>query len=207
MSALVRWALLPIVLIFAYLVAGTLGGIIPGSLMSNTAPQPHQILLVKGPIHTDIAVPLTPAMQERFPWLDDPLLNSTGWVLFGWGALDFYTTTGTYADLSPGPILRAVTGDASVMRVDLIPNHWVPQDVTVIAVSEAQRDRLLDAIAAGFADPVTPLDHPGFTSTDTFYAGAGRFHLFRTCNVWVGEVLADAGLNVGIWTPFTWSLP
>ena len=168
------------------------------------------MLLLKGPIHTDIAVPVTPEFVARFGWLDAYLpvpIDRAGWVVFGWGARDFYTSTGGYRDLSPGPVWRAISGDTAVMRVDLIAPEWTPQDVIVISLGPDQQQRLFEAIAAGFATPVAALDHPGFTSADRFFAGAGRFDAFRTCNVWVGQVLAAAGVDVGRWTPFTWSLP
>ncbi len=37
--------------------------------------------------------------------------------------------------------------------------------------------------------------------TDGFYSAVGRFHVLSTCNDWVGQKLADAGLAFGVWTP------
>ena len=46
----------------------------------------------------------------------------------------------------------------------------------------------------------------GYTPTDGFYAAKGRFDLLRTCNVWIGERLRDAGLRFGRWTPMPLSV-
>jgi hypothetical protein len=36
---------------------------------------------------------------------------------------------------------------------------------------------------------------------DGFFAAKDRFHLFRTCNVWLSDLLAKAGVPFGRWTP------
>ena len=64
----------------------------------------------------------------------------------------------------------------------------------------------MDAILADFAPgadgaPVAMPGAPGFTWSDSFFAGRDRFDLFRNCNVWVSDVLAKAGVGFGIWTP------
>ncbi len=168
-----------------------------------------EIGLFAGPIHTDILIPATPQVRDRFGFLAAagmPINHpDVAWVSLGWGARDFYTTTGDYTDLSPRPIWRAVTGDHAVMRVDLAGPLHADLDVTWLRLTPDQFAALLDAINAGFASD-QPIDHPGFNATDRFYPATGRFHLFRTCNAWVGDVLRGAGVRVGLWTPFTWSL-
>ncbi len=178
----------------------------------DTAIGDIRIGLLPGPIHTDLLLPVTDDVRARLAFLvngrmdiEDP---GVAWVVVGWGARDFYTTTGDYTDLRPRPVWRAITGDASVMRVFLAGEITEDAGITWIDVDAQQFATLLTEVRAGFAgaDPA-PLDHPGLNGQDTFYPGTGRFNLFRTCNVWVGDVLRKAGLRVGIWTPFTWSLP
>ncbi|WP_370642121.1 TIGR02117 family protein [Yoonia sp. I 8.24] len=192
-----------------YLLAGTVGG------MVRTGSKPPdeggiEIGLFAGPIHTDILIPATAQVRDRFGFLAAagmPINHpDVSWVSVGWGARDFYTTTGDYTDLSLRPVWRAVTGDHAVMRVDLAGPLRADLDVTRLQLSPDQFATLLDAISAGFASD-NPIDHPGFNATDRFYPATGRFHLLRTCNVWVGDVLRGAGVRVGLWTPFIWSLP
>lgn len=153
-------------------------------------------------IHYDFLLPTTPETRAAFGFaaragvpVDAP---GAAWILVGWGAREFYTTTGTYSDMSAGPIWSALTGDTSVLRLDV----WSDIDLgdrPGITMSAAQYTRLLAALA-GSTDR-RALAHPGFTETDRFFGGTGRFDVLRTCNVWVGEMLRAAGLRFGIWTP------
>ncbi|MEO1637874.1 MAG: DUF2459 domain-containing protein [Pseudomonadota bacterium] len=198
-------------LIAAYLIAGTLGGMIK----VGSPPPPdaeRRIGLLPGPIHTDILLPTTPEVREQFGFLaaDGLFIDApeVAWLVTGWGARDFYTTTGGYTDLRPGPVFRAVTGDSAVMRVFLGGTITDDTGITWITLSDAQFAAVVEQVRTSFdGDLPTPLEHPGLNGRDLFYPAQGRFHLFRTCNVWVGNVLRKAGVEVGVWTPFTWSLP
>ncbi|SFR45507.1 conserved hypothetical protein [Yoonia tamlensis] len=182
-------------------------------MIRTGAPPPEtggvEIVLFAGPIHTDILIPATPQVRNRLGFLAGAgmPINHPGvaWISIGWGARDFYTTTGDYADLSVRPVWRAVTGDDAVMRVDLAGPLHADLDLPRLRLSPAQFDALLGGITAGFASD-RPIAHPGFNATDRFYPATGRFHLLRTCNAWVGDLLRGAGVRIGIWTPFTWSL-
>jgi hypothetical protein len=57
---------------------------------------------------------------------------------------------------------------------------------------------LLNSAAGDAAIPAAP----GYGATDGFYLAVGRFSLFKSCNVWVGQGLQAAGLPAGFWTPF-----
>ncbi|MEO0930563.1 MAG: TIGR02117 family protein [Pseudomonadota bacterium] len=199
--------LLPVVL---YVAGGTLGGWIKAGDVAGVNAT-VRIGLLPGPIHTDLVLPATPALRERFEFLQDAGLPinapETAWVVVGWGARDFYTTTGTYADLRFGPVLRAITGDRAVMRVLLVSQIRDARGLRWIDLTEEQYGALITLVRADFAGDVPlPLDHPGLNGNDVFYPATGRFHLLRTCNVWVGDVLREVGIRVGVWTPFTWSL-
>lgn len=199
---------LPVVL---YLFAGTLGGLIKTGAVAETAGE-VQIGLLRGPIHTDFLLPATPKNRAAFDFLSAsgvPIGNpDVAWIVVGWGARDFYTATGSYTDLRPGPVWRAITGDDAVMRVFVAGPIVDTSDISWIDMSTAQSNHLTREVLAGFKNTaLPPLDHPGLGRNDLFFPAAGRFHLFQTCNVWVGDVLRLVGARVGIWTPFIWSLP
>jgi len=194
-----------------YLTAGTIGGLIK---TGNATLQPTDIKigLLRGPIHTDLLLPATPEIREAFGFLQGSGLPvdhpDIAWIVVGWGARDFYMTTESYADLRPGPVWRAVTGDRAVMRVFVGGQIADPVGISWVTVAGPQLDGLVREVLGGFEDTaLPPLDHPGLSGNDVFFPATGRFHLFRTCNVWVGDVLRQAGIRVGVWTPFTWSLP
>ena len=203
-----RWHWLwrgPLLALGLYLLAGTLGGLIRvGQPDGGGGPT---IFLLSGPIHTDLVLPSTPALKDWFAFLARDGIDFGDWLIVGWGARDFYTTTGSYSDLRPGAVLKAVTGDRSVMRVQPIGPFTPHPDMTPLALSEAEYDRLLEAVRGGF-DGTEPqrLNQPGQTGGDHFYAGAGRFHILRTCNVWVAEMLDEAGIRFGRWTPTAYAV-
>lgn len=185
-----------------YLAAGAAGGLMGRPGISEG---PVRVGLLVGPIHTDLLIPLTPEVRSRFGFaaaggvpVGDPRAE---WIVVGWGALQFYTTAGTWGDITAGALLRGVTGDRSVLRLDALGRIDDFGDVAFVAMDEVTLLRLADRIAAEVAPGVPPVDHPGFTRTDSFWPAAGRFDIFRTCNVWLGEVLREAGVAWGRWTP------
>lgn len=193
-----------------YLAAAILGGVIPSGKNDHALAR-HQIILVSGPIHYDILLPRDPLSTNAFADLSDdgvPIDHPHAkWLVFGWGARAFYTQTGTYSDVSLKAVWRGVTGDASVMRVDVAGQ--LPENLTTrtLNLSDRQYRRLIAEIQNSFASgPRHPLPLPGFTKTDVFFAAKDRFHIGRTCNVWVGKVLRAAGLRFGIWTPLPLSI-
>ena len=160
--------------------------------------------MIRGPIHHDLLLSITSARRD-FDWLASRGIAlehpEAEWLVVGWGAREFYTSTGTYRDVAPRSVWRAITGDASVIRVDLAGS--VPEDWPTLHLTDAQYLGLVTAITDSFADGDTTnsMDHPGFSDWDRFFPAKGRFHLFNTCNVWVGDVLRRAGVRFGGWTP------
>ncbi|SLN63086.1 hypothetical protein TRL7639_03540 [Falsiruegeria litorea R37] len=83
-----------------------------------------EILLVSGQIHYDFLLPLTPLTRRQFARLakyGQPLNHPDAqWLLIGWGAREFYTTTGNYSDVSAKAVMRGIFGDTSVIRTDVL---------------------------------------------------------------------------------------
>ena len=210
MRRLGKAALAVVLAVALYLGAGTLGGLIPGAVADIPDGQGPDvtILLLPGPIHTDILVPMTPQVRETFAFAeaDGVPVAAPGadWLIVGWGARQFYTRTRTWGDMRPGPVLRAITGDTSTLRLGALGPLTTDEGLTALTLSAGQFDALLAAIRAE-TGPVLPV--PGFGTADRFYASDGHFSILRTCNAWVGEVLRASGIPTGIWTPFTWTLP
>lgn len=159
---------------------------------------------MRGPIHYDILIPLTPDVRDQFAFLTDQgvpvYAPQAQWLVAGWGAEAFYTQTGDYTDLSVKAVWRGITGDKSVLRLDVMGALSEQTAQIWLDTSAAQLDALTGNIIQQVqARPTLGVD--GFTYTDVFYQTAGGFHLFRTCNVWVGEQLRTAGFKFGMWTP------
>lgn len=188
-----------------YFGAAGLGGLIPGRAAEIAPGADVQIGLLYGQIHVDFLLPATPRTRTALGFaraggvaVDDP---GVGYFIVGWGARDFYTMTPQWADLSARATWRAISGDASVLRVDTTSPHIFFDQVPQISLSSAQYTALLDQIAATAAPSATGLEVQGHRATSGFVEARGRFHIFRTCNTWVGRVLRASGVPMGAWTP------
>lgn len=200
-----------------WLIAALIGAIVPGRHADlPDSPDQIEIRLVSGPIHYDFLLPLDAPTRAHFAFLDqsdlplDHANANASWLLLGWGARTFYTTTGSYKDVSAAAVLRGVFGDTSVMRVDVLPSLGQDGPWASLRLSQPEYQALLTAISDSLArDPhgkALMLDHPGFSSTDRFFEAMGHFNILRTCNVWVGEILRAAGQPFGVWTPTPYSV-
>lgn len=206
---LLRLAALILSLPLFYIAASFALPLIPGPGTNASGTPARTIGLIQGPIHTDILFPLSPDTRARFAFAESAGVPVTHpgaeWLMFGWGSAAFYTTAGTYADITPGAVLTAATGDSAVIRLDVTGPLPPLDNLRTLTLSEAQFQALLSQVLASFASR-TPLDHPGFTPQDAFFPAIGRFHALRTCNVWLGETLRAAGIPFGLWTPANWSV-
>jgi uncharacterized protein (TIGR02117 family) len=193
----------------SYLVASLVLPLIPGPGPDLSGPPAHRIGLLQGPIHTDILLPLTPETRARFAFAAAagvPVQHPKAeWLLLGWGSAAFYTTAGTYADISTSAVLTAATGDDAVIRLDAFGPFAPMDNLRFLDLSESQFQALLDQTTAAFASE-SALDHPGFTGSDAFFPARGHFSALRTCNVWLGETLRASGIPFGLWTPVNWSV-
>jgi uncharacterized protein (TIGR02117 family) len=207
-SLALRLATLILALPLLYLLAGFAGALLPGAHSPAAGAPTERIGLLRGAIHYDFLLPLTPSLRETFGFaaqgglpVQDPRAE---WLIVGWGAEAFYTTTGSYRDLNTGAVWKAVTGDDAVLRLDLagkidmantIPGlHWLD-------LPPAALDRLARAIAADASPSPEVLPGLSLGGSDIFYRARDRFNLGRTCNVWLGEMIRAAGLPFGRWTP------
>lgn len=209
MRHVLRLAAVLITLPVLYLIASVVLPLIPGPGPDLSGPPAHTIGLLQGPIHTDILFPLTPETRTRFAFAEAagvPLNHPDAqWLLLGWGSAAFYTTAGTYADITASAVLTAASGDDAVIRLDAL-GHLPPlENLRLLKLSDEQFQALLTQTADAFSSQ-EKLSHPGFTGTDAFFPAHGHFHLFRTCNVWLGETLRASGIPFGLWTPANWSV-
>jgi len=203
--ALQRCVLGSVAVPLIYLALAALGALLPGRTaeIAATGGPPVEIGLIAGPIHYDLLLPTTPETRVAlgFAAVADVPIDAAGveHILIGWGARDFYTSAGSFAQMEPGPIWRAVTGDASVLRIDVFGSIDPQADYPRLTLDPAQYDALLQAIAATATERAIP--GAGHTPTDGFVEAQGRFHIFRTCNTWISDVLRAAGVPMGLWTP------
>ncbi len=213
---IVAWAAYAIVAALAvvalYLAATLAGAAIKAPAEQVAVGEERSIFLLTTLLHADFVVPVDDQTREAFAFL-----RGTGvpidhldleFLVFGWGSRAFYTQTPSLADIRPGPMLRAVTGDSSVMHVFGLRTVESIVDKVEVRLSEEGHARLLAFLAASFerqGEAPLVLSEPGFNG-GRFFAALGGFDIIRPCNIWVARGLRQAGVSTGIWTPTTWSL-
>ncbi|WP_341861041.1 TIGR02117 family protein [Gymnodinialimonas sp. 57CJ19] len=188
-----------------YLLGAAVGGLIPGRSADVPAGDDVEIALLYGPIHVDFLLPATAQTREALQFARTGGVQvedaGVGYFIVGWGARDFYTTTPQWADLSARATLRAITGDASVLRVDVVQPNIAFDQLPRLSLSADQYAALLAEIAATATPDAIGVEAEGHRATSGFVEARGRFHILRTCNTWVGRVLRGAGVPMGAWTP------
>ncbi|WP_417424183.1 TIGR02117 family protein [Hoeflea sp.] len=168
------------------------------------------VFLVSSPIHTDLALPLSPDLAKRFGFLTadglDPSQPGVSYIIAGWGGRSFYIETPTWSDLKPGPLFRALTIDRAVMHVGLA-GAIDPAHPTVMAINldGTAYECLVDAVLADFTGikAAGPMVVAGvaYGDYDLFYEAEGWFNAAIGYNLWTARMLREAGLQTGWWTP------
>ncbi|RUW53836.1 TIGR02117 family protein [Mesorhizobium sp. M8A.F.Ca.ET.021.01.1.1] len=205
-----------VMLVAAVVLALSLGTLVPRPLWPTAAAGEgtRRILVLKNPIHTDIAIPVDDGVRRRFRFLADAGLPSDApevrYLVFGWGGRAFYLETPTWSQVKALPIFKALTLDASVMHVDVAGDISEPRpDVAGFDVGEDRFAALLDFVEASFQQgPSGPIviDNAAYSNFDRFYEANGRFNALIGCSTWTAAALRAAGLRTGWWNPLPASL-
>ncbi len=211
-----RFALNGMLLLLLLLVCGA---VIPRPFLapvkaSSGSDDLRRILVLSGPIHTDIAIPLDDATRSAFPFLAPagvPVGHPEArWLIVGWGGRAFYLETPTWADLKPLPVLRALTVDRSVLHVDVAGEGLASQPgVAAFDIDEGSLAKLIAFVSGSFASDTgaaVAIPGAGYGPYDRFFAARGLFNILIGCNTWTAAALRTAGLRSGLWTPLPQSL-
>lgn len=193
-------------------VALVLGTVVPRPVWSQgrtEAGGKHRILVLMNPIHTDIAIPLEPAILSAFGFIREAgqPIDAPGarYLVIGWGGRDFYTQTPTWSQLKVIPLIKGLTLDRAVMHVDVAGDIPEPHpEVIGIQLDDAAFAALVSRIEASFArDAAGPVHLPGFSYGlhDAFYEATGSFTAALGCNTWTASVLRAGGIRTGWWNP------
>ncbi len=170
-----------------------------------------RIMVETNGTHTGIVVPVMTSVKDwrtTFPSAAMPAFNGEmpTHLSIGWGEREVFMNVATWGDLKAGTVLRiATTGGDALMRVSGYVRPMAGPNHRPLEISVAQYERLVEAI-----ERPLPRLRPGKRrqmlrgayGDDTYYEASGTYTLINTCNTWVGDTLADAGIEMGMWTPF-----
>ena len=209
----------PFLLVAIYLLAALAGAFIPAPFKPSTIAidsnsPTADVYLLTTLLHVDIAIPATPAIKKKFDFLQKdgfPLDNpQLAYLVIGWGARDFYTSTKNYSDIGLGPAFKAIVGDSSVIHVipsrDISEKQELKKLTLSYAAIDAMADNMLASIKNGKNGLPLLLHNKNHGLGDLFYQAKGNFNIFHPCNIWAARMLRSAGVHTGIWTPTTYSL-
>ena len=73
-----------------------------------------------------------------------------------------------------------------------------------LILREEEYARLVARVEEGLppiADPADRVSYSSFDPKAKVYDSTGRYWIGYTCNQWVADALAEAGVEIGSWTP------
>jgi uncharacterized protein (TIGR02117 family) len=222
LRALVGW---PLLLLGFYMFAALVGSMVPRNADWQEAPDGAMIWLHNSGIHTSIVVACAPPSPNPdnadlvrclFPEghaRGDP--TQVRYQLIGWGDRDFFLSTPRWRDLRPGTALSALAGSGRMLlHVENLRD--LPADaIKPIRLTERELLSVLTRLQDPLSTPTVPyppgqepssLAIPGYGPDDWFYEAQaidGRsYSALYTCNNWVSDILATAGIRTALWSPF-----
>lgn len=209
-AALIATVAIAAALALGYLAAGTIAGMLPANPAWHPPARGITIWVETNGIHTGLVLPKRAAGIDWRPMLPardlaDPRYAGHDHAAFGWGERAFYVETPTWADVRPAIVIAAALGSSrTLLHVDHLPRPAAAADSRPLVLRPREYRRLVAFLMATRARSGAPVR--GYGGRDVFYPAHGRYSAIHTCNAWTGDALRFAGVRIGRWTPFPWSV-
>ena len=184
-------------------------GLIPVNNHFRPSTQGVKIYLVSNAVHADIIVPIN---SDKFDWRK-PLsgtrfvgdVSDQTHIAFGWGDKGFFLETETWNDLKFSTAANALfLPTTSCMHVSFIRPEYL-SDKVAVTISPEQYARLVSFIDSSFAKNAegesVQIEGYAYADTDAFFESHGWYHIFNTCNSWVGRALKFTGVRTPWFSP------
>jgi len=192
------------------LLAALAGSLLPANPDWQSPDDGIELFVETNGLHTGIVMPVWNEVHDWTPLvrpedLADPSRYGSH-ILVGWGHEGVYRNTPTWSELRAADAFSAIFGsDAVLVHVDHLqyPQAY-PHYRRPLTVSAAEYRKIAAAIESRFAldDHYRSQPSPGYGATDLFYRSHGHYSALHTCNNWTSDVLRQAGIRTGLWTPF-----
>ena len=174
------------------------------------------IMVETNGIHTGIVVPVSNAMhdwRDTFPSAAMPRQRDGQYPThlgIGWGEREMFLSVENWSDLKAASVWRIMTsGSDALIRVSPYLRPKPSENYRPLRISNRQYAQLVQTIEASIPKLAPGEFHEvlrGTYSTDAYYEATGTYTVRQTCNSWVGDTLAAAGIKMGAWTPFAGSV-
>ena len=202
-----------------YFAAAFVLGVVPANVAFHEPPPGASgvTIFIRGNgVHTWIVMPKVNDEMDWRPYalpahLRDPRWGNADHVAIGYGNREFYLNTPTWGDLTARRAFAAFFGDGPTLLHVVHVDHPQPDEWTrPIRISREQYRRLAGFIQRRFqldrgGRPIPVLGR-GYADNDMFYEANGGYSFVLTCNEWTGRALREAGVRMGLWTPFEQSI-
>ncbi len=208
-TTLKRLLLWPLAVLAAFVLVFLLTAWIGSSIARNGDwEQPAagvQIMIETNGVHTAIVMPAVSAQKDwraDFP-ADDVLAPNRPYthVSVSWGEREVFLNTPNWWDLSLPTVFGAATGGEGLLHVSHYIRPAPSPDHRQLTISHAEYARLIAIIEREILPASERTVYRGYSDYDVFYDAPGTYHLGNTCNQWVSNTLAAAGIKTGWWTP------
>jgi uncharacterized protein (TIGR02117 family) len=164
---------------------------------NDPGPADRLAFVISNGWHTGIIVAREDVPPGRIPEADD--VADARYLEFGWGDREYYPsprpTVGMAlaAALTPSPAVLHLAGH------DAPPRASGDIEVLAVPLTAAGLERLVARIDEAFDRPPggrAASVAPGLYPDSRFYPAHGKFYLFNTCNTWIADKLAAAGIRL-----------
>ena len=195
-----KWTLLAVLAYIAILLIG----LIPVNNDFVPAENGVTIYVISNAVHADIIVPCE---NEVFNWNEpfgttDFVGDVTGesHVAIGWGDRGFFLETQTWDDFKLSTAVNAllVPSECCLHVSYTRPDYYL--NPTAVTISNEQYKTLVEFIDGSFKkdanEKFIQIEGEAYSTNDAFFTAKGNYHMFNTCNSWVGRALKSAGVRV-----------
>lgn len=196
--------------VFVYFLLVVIGAAVPVNTNPEIKCKDVEIYLISNGLHIDIAVPFQNQYQDWSrvvnPQHSLSSVNTSNYVSFGWGDLQFYTTTPRWEDLTLEIAFKSLfTKTPAAVHTTFLQRIREGEDIRRVIIDSIQYRKLSTYISNSFEfdslGNTRPVPDLHYNNTDVFYHAKGSLNLFKTCNTWVNTGLKEAGMKACLWTP------
>ncbi len=197
--------------ILLFLLAAWIGSSIPRNADWREPETGIPIMVASNGFHTGIVVPIVTAQKDwrrDFPFLRDPLPGGElpTHIDIGWGEREVFLNVPEWSDLEAATVARiALRGGPGLLRITPFVRPAPGEDFRPLRLRPGEYRRLTRAVEHALP-PLAPgagrIAYASFQPNARNFDAAGRYTLGNTCNQWIGDTLAQAGVRMGRWTIF-----